>query len=146
MLNFLDFEVYPKLWTVTIINPITQEEVAIVNDRQKLIDHYKAHKNEIYVGFNNRQYDDWIFKALVRGFDAWEMNQWIIQKGRKGWEFSSTLRNVDLNTFDCMVGFNGLKTLEAFSGMSIQETKIPFDYDGEFTKEMMFCSITDTMF
>lgn len=137
MLNFYDFECYPKLWTVTIINPVEGTEIAIVNDKEKLAAHYEAHKNEIYVGFNNRQYDDYIFKAILCGFDPWEMNQWLIQKGRKGWEFSSLLRNVNLNTFDCMIGFNGLKTLEAFSGMSIQETKIPFDYDGEFTEEMI---------
>lgn len=137
MLNFFDFECYPKLWTVTIINPITKEEIAIVNDRQKLIDHYKSHKDEIYVGFNNRQYDDWMFKAILCGFEPWRMNQWLIEKGRKGWEFSSMLRNVQLNSFDCMTGFNGLKTLEAFSGMSIHETSIPFDYDGEFTQEMI---------
>ena len=137
MLNFYDFECYPKLWTVTIINPITKEEIAIVNDREKLIEHYNSHKNEIYVGFNNRQYDDWMMKAIICGFEPWRMNQWLIEKGRKGWEFSSLLRQVQLNTFDCMIGFNGLKTLEAFSGMSIQETKIPFDYDGEFTPEMI---------
>lgn len=137
MLNFLDFECYPKLWTVTIINPIEQTETVIVNDAQKLIDHYKSHKKQIYVTFNGRQYDDWIFKAILCGFDPWEMNQWIIQKGRKGWEFSSLLHKVQLNSFDCMIGFNGLKTLEAFSGMSIQETKIPFDYAGEFTPDMI---------
>ena len=137
MLNFYDFECYPKLWTVTIINPITKEKTQIWNDRARLIEHYNAHKNEIYVGFNNRQYDDWMFKAILCGFEPWRMNQWLIQKGRKGWEFSTLLRNVSINTFDCMIGFNGLKTLEAFSGMSIHETAIPFDYDGEFTQEMI---------
>ena len=136
-MNFLDFECYPKLWTVTIINPVTNEETVIVNDRQKLKDHYEKHKNEIYVTFNGRQYDDWIFKALLCGFSAWEMNDWIVNKKRKGWEFSSLLHKVQLNTFDCMIGFNGLKTLEAFCGMSIEETKIPFDYDGEFTEKMI---------
>lgn len=137
MLNFLDFEVYPKLWTVTIINPITGEEQPIVNNADALKRHYFAHKNEIYVTFNGRQYDDWIFRAILCGFDPWEMNDWIINKKRKGWEFSSLLQKVQLNSFDCMVGFNGLKTLEAFSGMSIEETTIPFDYDGEFTSEMI---------
>lgn len=137
MLNFLDFECYPKLWTVTIINPISKEKVHIWNDREKLLKYYKTHMNEIFVGFNNRQYDDWIFKAILCGFEPWEMNQWLIQKGRKGFEFSNLLYKIQLNSFDCMIGFNGLKTLEAFSGMSIEETKIPFDYDGEFTQEMI---------
>lgn len=137
MLNFYDFEVFPKLWCVTIINPITHEETVIVNDKEKLVQHYQAHKNEIYIGFNNRQYDDWVFKAIMCGFEPWDMNHWLIQKGRKGFEFSSMLNKVPLNTFDCMIGFNGLKTLEAFLGMDIRETTIPFDYDGEFTKQMI---------
>lgn len=137
MLNFFDFECWPNLWCVTIINPVTKQETVIINDRNRLIEHYNAHKSEIYVGFNNRQYDDWMFKAIICGFEPWRMNQWLIQKGRKGWEFSSMLRNVQLNSFDCMTGFNGLKTLEAFSGMSIHETSIPFDYEGEFTQEMI---------
>jgi DNA polymerase len=137
MLNFYDFEVFRKLWCVTIINPLTKEESVIVNDKEKLIKHYKSHKHEIYVGFNNRQYDDWVFKAILCGFEPWKMNEWLIHKGRKGWEFSSLLRNVELNSFDCMTGFNGLKTLEAFSGMSIQETTVDFDYEGDFTPEMI---------
>ena len=137
MLNCIDFEVWPKLWCCTIINPITKEKTVVVNDRDKLIEHYKAHAKEIYVTFNGRNYDDYIFKAIICGFDPWKMNEWIIVKERKGWEFSSLLQKVKLNSFDCMVGFNGLKTLEAFSGMSIHETSIPFDYDGDFTDEMI---------
>ena len=137
MLNCIDFEVWPKLWCCTIINPITKEKTVVVNDRDKLIEHYKAHAKEIYVTFNGRNYDDYIFKAIICGFDPWKMNEWIIVKERKGWEFSSLLQKVKLNSFDCMVGFNGLKTLEAFSGMSIHETSIPFDYDGDFTEEMI---------
>ena len=137
MLNFLDFECYKKLWTVVIINPISKTEVAIVNDPAKLTQYYNEHKDEIFVTFNGRQYDDWIFKAILCGFNPWEMNEWLITKGRKGFEFSSLLRNVTLNSFDCMIGFNGLKTLEAFVGMDIKETEIPFDYDGEFTPEMI---------
>lgn len=137
MLNFLDFEVFPRLWTVVIINPITREKTVIVNDPDKLKEHYQKHKNEIYVGFNSRNYDDWIFKAILCDFEPWDMNKWLIHKKRKGWEFSSLLKRIKLNSFDCMVGFNGLKTLEAFSGMDIRETTIPFDYAGEFTLEMI---------
>ena len=137
MLNFLDFEVWPKLWCCTIINPITKEKTVIVNNKDQLTNHYKTHKDEIYVTFNGRNYDDYIFKAILCGFEAWDMNNWIINKGRKGYEFSSLLNKFKLNSFDCMTGFNGLKTLEAFIGMDIRETEIPFDYDGEFTDEMI---------
>lgn len=137
MIWVYDFEVWPKLWCVTMINPILREEVVIVNDVDKLKNHYNKYKKHIFVGFNNRLYDDYIFKAILCGFDPWEMNDWLIHKKRKGWEFSSLLYKIPLNTFDCMVGFNGLKTLESFLGMSIKETNIPFDYDGEFTPDMI---------
>lgn len=137
MLWFFDFEVFKQLWCVTFINPSTGEEVVIYNDKIKLIKFYNEHRNAIYCGFNCRQYDNYIFAAILSGFDPWEMNDWIINKGRKGWEFSSLLKKVNLNSFDCMVGFNGLKTLEAFMGSDIRETEIPFDYDGEFTPKMI---------
>ena len=132
-----DFEVFPKLWTVTLINPIIRQKEVIVNNPWRLREFYYHHSKEIYVTFNGRNYDDYIMKAILVGIDPWIMNQWIIHKKRKGWELSTDLRKVKLNSFDCMIGFNGLKTLEAFSGMDIRETTVPFDYDGEFTPEMI---------
>ena len=137
MLHFIDFECWKKLWCATIINPITHTEAVFVNDKAGLTNYYNKFKSEIFVTFNGRNYDDYILKAILSGFDPWEMNDWIINKGRKGWEFSSLLKKVSLNSFDCMVGFNGLKTLEAFMGSDIRETEIPFDYDGEFTPKMI---------
>lgn len=132
-----DFEVFKRLWTVTFINPITREKVQIVNDRDRLTKFYKTHKNDILVGFNSRFYDDWIYKAILCKFDPWDMNEWIILKDKKGYAFSSVLSRINLNSFDCMTGFYGLKTLEGFCGMDIRETEIPFDYDGEFTQDMI---------
>ena len=137
MLWGYDFEVYKKLWCVTLINPVASEKVQIVNDRNKLIEFYDDHKNEVLFGFNSRGYDDFIFKGIICGFDPWDINEWIILKGRKGFEFSSLFRKIKLHSFDCMVGFNGLKTLEGFLGLDICETEIPFDYDGEFTSDMI---------
>lgn len=137
MLNFIDFEVWRKFWCCTIINPFSREKTVVVNSREDLKKHYNEHKNEIYVTFNGRQYDDWIFKAILCGFNPWDMNKWIIHDGKKGYQFSYLLNRIQLNTFDCLVGFNGLKTLEGFLGMNIRESNIPFDYDGEFTPEMI---------
>lgn len=137
MLNFYDFEVFKNLWTVTIINPITKTKEVIVNNPWRLREFHYHHGKELYIGFNNRQYDDYILKAILVGIDPWVMNEWIIHKKRKGWELSTDLRKAKVNSFDCMIGFNGLKTLEAFSGMDIRETTIPFDYEGEFTQEMI---------
>lgn len=147
MLHFYDFEVYPKLWTVTIINPVRRTETVIVNDREKLEAYYNEFKDEIFIGYNSREYDQWILKAILCGFNPKEMNEWIVVKGvdengkpyrRRGYEFSDVTRNsFPINNYDLIKGHDGLKTLEAFMGNDIRETDIPFDYDGEFTPEMI---------
>lgn len=136
-LIFFDFEVFQNLWTVVFIDPMKREETVIINDKEKLETFYQEHKNEIFVGYNCRNYDQWIFKSILCGFNPKEVNDWIILKDRKGWEFSDLLRKFPINTFDVFNGANGLKTLEAFMGNDIRETTIPFDYTGEFTPDMI---------
>ena len=136
-LHFYDFEVFEKLWTVVFIDPQRRQETVIVNDKSKLESYYNQYKNEIFVGFNSRNYDQWIFKGILAGFNPKTVNDWIIVKDRKGWEFSNLLRKFPINNFDVFTGYNGLKTLEAFMGNDIRETTIPFDYKGEFTPEMI---------
>lgn len=136
-LIFFDMEVYAKLWTVVFIDPIRREEKVIVNDSDELKNYYDQHKDEIFVGYNCRSYDQWIFKAILCGFNPKEVNDWIIVEQRKGWEFSDLLRNFPINNYDVFTGYNGLKTLEAFMGNDIRETTIPFDYEGEFTPAMI---------
>ena len=63
-MNFYDFEVFKKDWLVVIINPVTHEEKVIVNDVKKLQRYYERHKNDIWVGYNSRHYDQYILKAL----------------------------------------------------------------------------------
>lgn len=139
MLHFYDFEVYKKLWTAVFINPQRREITKIVNDPVRLLDYYNTYKNEIFVGYNNRHYDQWIFKSILCGFDPKEVNDFIILKQRKGWEFSDLLtKNYPMNNFDVFSKTDGgLKTLEAYMGDDIRETSIPFDYEGEFTPEMI---------
>lgn len=147
MLIFYDFEVYKKLWTLTCIDIVRKEKTVFVNDRDKLEKFYNEHKDEIFIGYNSRDYDQWIMKAILCGFNPKEMNDWIIMPGidehgnkykRKGWQFSDvTRKNYPINNYDVFTGYNGLKTLEAFMGHNICECEIPFDYDGEFTPEMI---------
>ena len=139
MLHFYDFEVYKKLWTAVFINPQRREITKIVNDPVRLLDYYNTYNKEIFVGYNNRHYDQWIFKSILCGFDPKEVNDFIILKQRKGWEFSDLLmKNYPLNQFDVYSKSDGgLKTLEAYMGDDIRETSIPFDYEGDFTPEMI---------
>ena len=135
MIQGYDFEVFKYDWLVVIINPVEQTETVIVNDKDQLNDYYQQHKNQIWVGYNSRSYDQYILKAILLGMDPKEVNDFIIKEGRKGWEYSSMFNQIQLYNYDCSKGFNSLKQLEGFMGNSIEETSVRFDINRKLTTE-----------
>lgn len=133
---FIDFETFAYDWLCVAIDPIEKKEFVIVNDKEELKQLYKKYKNDIWVGYNIRNYDQYILKAILLGFEPKRVNDWIIVKDRKGWEFTSMFNRLPLNIFDTMPNPPvSLKTLEAFMGNSIHETSVPFDIDRKLTDE-----------
>lgn len=131
MLIFYDYEVFKHNWLVVFIDPINDVKTVIVDDVAALQQFHEKHKEHIYVGFNSRHYDQYIHKAILLGFDPYEVSQFIIAKKRKGWEYSNLFNKVKMYNYDVYKGMtdNGLKTLEAFMGNDIEETSVPFDID-----------------
>lgn len=132
-LHFIDFEVFKHDWLCVIANPITQTETVIVNNPDELRKYYKQFKNEIFVGYNIRDYDSYIFKAILAGFDPYEMNEHIITKGLKGYQFSYILREYPLITYDLLQLNTSLKQLEAMQGHNIFESEVDFRIDRKLT-------------
>lgn len=131
---FFDFEVFKYDWLVVAIDPIKKKEYVIVNNQNELDQLYKEYKKDIWVGFNCRNYDQYILKAILCGFDPKRVNDWIIVKQRKGWEFSSLFNKVPLILFDVMPNPPvSLKTLEGFMGYNIHETSVDFNIDRKLT-------------
>lgn len=136
MLNFYDFEVFKHDWLVVIINPIEKSKTIIVNNRDDLQAYYDAHKDEIWIGYNSRRYDQYILKAILCGFNPKEVNDYIIVQDKKGWQFSQLFRTIPLINFDVMLkNDGGLKTLEGFMGNDIRETSVDFNIDRKLTPE-----------
>lgn len=135
MLNFYDFEVFKHDWMVVVINPVTHDERVIINDVDALTALYEGHKREIWVGYNNLHYDQFIFKGILCGFDPKAINDFIIAEGHKGWQYSSLLRKVYMVNYDVFHPRTdrGLKTHEAYLGNDICETTVPFDIDRKLT-------------
>ena len=136
MLNFYDFEVFKYDWLVVIANPIEKTEKVIVNDKKALEEYYNAHSAQIFVGYNSRNYDQYIMKAILCGFNPKEMNDYIIVKKQRGYTFSRLLNKFPLNNYDVFkyATDHGLKTHEGFMGNNIKETSVPFDIDRKLTK------------
>lgn len=136
MLNFYDFEVFKHNWLVVIINPVTRTEEIIVDDPDKLKAYYEAHKNEIWIGYNNRRYDQYIMKAILCEFNPKEVSDFIIVEDKGGWQYSSLMNKIRMINFDVMLKTDtGLKSLEGFMGNDIRETSVPFNIDRPLTDE-----------
>lgn len=132
---FFDFEVFKYDWLVVAIDPVQQKEFVVVNDRKRLEELYSRYKRDIWVGYNCRNYDQYIIKGIMLGFDPKRINDWIIVKGRKGWEFSSMFNRISLNLYDAMPNIPvSLKVLEGFQGYSIHESSVPFDLPRKMTQ------------
>lgn len=136
MLNFYDFEVFKHDWMVVVINPVTHDERVIINDADALTALYEGRKRDIWVGYNNLHYDQFIFKGILCGFDPKAINDFIIAEGHKGWQYSSLLRKVYMVNYDVFHPRTdrGLKTHEAYLGNDICETTVPFDIDRKLTE------------
>lgn len=141
MLCFYDFEVFKYDWLVVIINPDEKRTEVIHNDQTALEAYKAAHFNDIWIGYNSRNYDQYIFKAILLGMDPKKVSDWIIQDGRKGWEYSSLFNRIQLYTYDCANKFCSLKQLEGFMGNDVQETAVPFDIDRPLTAEELESTI-----
>lgn len=133
-INFYDFEVFMYDWMVVIINPVKKTKLVIANDASALQSYYYDHRNEIWCGYNSRNYDTYILKSILLGLNPKKTNDLIIKQGKKGWQIDDGFRNIKLLDFDIMKD-KSLKQLEAFMGNDIRETTVPFDIDRALTKD-----------
>lgn len=121
---------------VVIINPSEKKENVIVNDPAALKQYYEDHKDEIWIGYNSRGYDQFVLKGILLDFNPKEINDFIIVEGKKGYQFSSLFKKIPLNNYDVFHRTDrGLKTHEGFMGHNIKESEIDFNLDRKLTDE-----------
>ena len=133
-----DFEVYSKInwFCVTFINyEDRNKKVVIVNDRAKLIEFYNAHKDDIFISYNGRQYDTGIFKGILDGMNVGYVNDKLIKEGKKPFQVVKNAKKYPLNDYDTILKDKSLKQLEAFMGDDIRETEVDFNIDRPLTEE-----------
>ena len=132
---FYDFEVFLYDWLVVINDVVNHKENVIVNDAEGLKKFYEEHKNDIWIGYNSRHYDQYILKGIICGFNPKEINDYIIVDKKSGYSYSNLFRRIPINNFDIMTSFHSLKQLEGFMGNMIKESDIDFNIDRKLTEE-----------
>lgn len=133
----IDFEVFLFDWLVVIIDYNTRKKKVIINNRKELVDFYnKAKDKYIWVGFNSRNYDSTILKAIILGMNPKEINDKLIVEGMKPHQISRKFNDIDLINYDTMVDRNSsLKQLEGFMGSMIKESDVDFNLNRKLTKD-----------
>lgn len=126
-LNFYDFEVFRHDWLVVILNPVEKIKTIIANDSKALKRYYNAHKEQIWCGYNSRNYDTFIMKSILSGINPKKTNDDIIVRGLKGYQISKDFRKIQFYDFDIYQKNGSLKTLEGFMGDDIRETEVDFN-------------------
>lgn len=130
-----DCEVFYKDWMFVFIDTenYSNREI-IVNNRDLLIKFYEKNKENIFIGYNARSYDQFIFKAILCNIDPKKVNDFIILEGNKGGQYSKKFKDIELLIYDCMIDkTKSLKQLEAFMGNDIRETSVDFNIQRKLT-------------
>lgn len=134
---FYDFECFQDDWMVVIVDYDTRKGKVIINDVELLRKFYNMFKNDIWIGYNSRGYDQYILKGILLGMNPAFINKRIIIDGVKGHNVVREGYKIPLNNFDISTGFHSLKQLEGFMGSRIKESSVSFDINRPLTSDEM---------
>ena len=130
-----DFECFKYDWMVVIADLFAQKTIRIHNDSDTIKEFFDSHKDNIWVGYNNVHYDQYIMKGILLDMNPKTINDYIIVEHHDGWEYSSLFKKINMINFDVMMKMDGgLKSLEGMMGSNIKETSVPFDIDRPLTE------------
>lgn len=134
-----DFEVLKYNWLVVFLDLEKREYTIIHDNKFELELFYNEHKHDVFIGYNAKNYDKYIFQGILSNINPYLISQHIIKYRMNGYDFRSIENDkFPLIIFDCMkFADGGLKTLEGFMGNDIEESKISFDIDRPLTENEM---------
>lgn len=138
-LFIFDCEVFAYDWVFVFKDRATRERTIVHNDNEAVMEFMR--NSPLLVGFNNKNYDQFILKAVLVGMSPEEIkrvNDLIIVEGIPGWQIPELRDSVYFDQFDLMDDTQqgtGLKDIEGHLGMNIQETTVDFEIDRPLTDE-----------
>ncbi len=138
-----DFEVFQEDWMVVVKDYETKKYCKIINNPNMLKTLYNKFKDAIWIGYNNRHFDQIIFKSILLDMNPKEVSDRLID-GEKGYMINRNFSKMQMYNYDCMILNTSLKKLEGFMGESIKETSVDFNTkrkltDAEIEEVMAYC-------
>lgn len=125
----IDFEVLSKakFWLCCMKDVDTGKEHTVINNRKELMNIYYKNMDAIWMGYNIKGYDQWIFKAIIAGVNPYQMSDIIIHTNTSPRLISEKVNKVKFNFFELGDVSKSLKELELYMGESIKESIVPFN-------------------
>ena len=136
-----DTEVYAYDWIIDFRAIGQDKHYTIHNDYDKVKYFFDTHKDDVFVTFNGKHYDNYIIKAMLNKASPdiiKDINDFIIG-GKEGYQHPYVKYcNYKFNYCDLMddmqVGLS-LKSIEAHLGMDIEETEVDFNLHRQLTEK-----------
>lgn len=140
-----DCEVFKYNWLFVFKKVSTGEYTIIQDDEDELRRFYEENQTALFIGFNNKAYDNIILKGILSNVDPAEITRMIIGgKQRYLVQKALGIKDYKLTSMDLMQDILGmsLKEAEGYMCMSIEESNVDFEIDRPLTKE----EIEETIF
>lgn len=146
-LVYYDIEVFCQDWL--FIANLDEHFIVIHNDKDKLDNFIKKHKNYWFVGYNNYHYDDLILTDILNGNNPYCLSKTIINKIENiNIDIIPNLKSLDLMQDiqkENSKTFMSLKKIMGNLGLSIIESSVSFDIDrplttSELKETIKYCS------
>jgi len=124
-----DFEVF-KYDTLLGVYDVNQKQYFQTWNLQKIKLYYESNKDAIWIGHNNKDYDNYILQSIIFNKNPYVTSNEIIVQHKK------QHLKIQLNYYDLMsMHTTSLKTIEAACGKNISESEVDFNLDRELTEE-----------
>lgn len=131
-----DFEILYDDWTVTFKNLETNKYVVIYNNVKALDDFTNYHQGDIFIGYNNSKYDQYVWDAILTGVDPVAVSKKIIIDRVDGWKFYRDFKYelVQYDVLKALLMKPSLKTVEGNLGLEIKESEIDLLIERKLTE------------
>lgn len=141
-----DFEVFKYNWLVVIKKVGTDDYTIIHDNADELKRFYDEHTKSLWIGFNNKDYDNNILRAILSNVDPYEWSRLLIQEEKQPYMINKVLgvKNLPLLNMDLIQDILGmsLKEAEGYMCMSIEESNVDFNLNRPLTQ----AEIEETIF
>lgn len=133
-----DFEIFMYDWLVVFKDLSTSQYKIIINDVDDLKKYVNDNIDKMFVGYNNKQFDDIILSGIFSGIEPYTTMTALMNIENKYSVYKSLgIKQLPLVSIDLMQDVLGmsLKQAEGYMNLSVDECSIPFDIDRKLTEE-----------